>query len=79
MACCIIHNFIRKVARNDELFGLYEHEGSQADGDRGDQQVRSQTNLRDDERAAGEQIRASIAQQLWSNHQRRTTQLSQDD
>lgn len=79
MACCIIHNFIRKVDRDDELFQLYEQEGIEGNVDTGDQQVRGQANLQEDDRVAGERLRAGIAQQLWTNHQRRTTQEEEDD
>ncbi|XP_044321229.1 putative nuclease HARBI1 [Triticum aestivum] len=47
MACCIIHNFIRKVNHHDELFELYEHGEAQQHVDHGDQQVRGQA--REDE------------------------------
>lgn len=79
MACCIIHNFIRKVDRDDELFQLYEQEGIEGNVDTGDQQVRGQANLQEDDRVAGERLRAGIAQQLWTNHKRRTTQEEEDD
>ncbi|WVZ91704.1 hypothetical protein U9M48_037838 [Paspalum notatum var. saurae] len=38
MACCIIHNFIRKATQNDELFGVYENLGMQENDDQGEQQ-----------------------------------------
>ena len=79
MACCIIHNFIRKVDRNDELFELYEQEGTQGDVDTGDQEVRGQANLQEDDRVAGERVRASIARQLWSNLQQHATQEEEDE
>ena len=53
MACCIIHNFIRKVDRDDELFQLYEQEGTEGNVDTGDQQVRGQANVQEDDRVAG--------------------------
>ncbi|VAI69681.1 unnamed protein product [Triticum turgidum subsp. durum] len=77
MACCIIHNFIRKVNEPDELFELYEHGETQENVDHGDQQVRGQA--REDDRVAGERVRAGIAQQLWTNHQRRVNRQQQDD
>lgn len=77
MACCIIHNFIRKVNHHDELFELYEHGEAQQHVDHGDQQVRGQA--REDERVAGERVRAGIARQLWTNHQQRSTQQPEDD
>ncbi|XBI17596.1 hypothetical protein VPH35_059610 [Triticum aestivum] len=77
MACCIIHNFIRKVNHHDELFELYEHGEAQQHVDHGDQQIRGQA--REDERAAGERVRAGIARQLWSNHQQRSAQQPEDD
>ena len=79
MACCIIHNFIRKVDRNDELFELYEQEGTQRDVDTGDQQVRGQANLQEDDRVAGERVRAIIAGQLWSNLQQQATMEEEEE
>lgn len=77
MACCIIHNFIRKVNQPDQLFDLYEHGETPTNVDNGDQEVRGQT--REDDRVAGERIRGAIAQQLWTNHQQRTSQQEEDD
>jgi hypothetical protein len=77
MACCIIHNFIRKVNQPDELFELYEHGETEENVDHGDQQVRGQT--REDDRVAGERVRGGIAQQLWTNHQQRRAQQEEDD
>jgi hypothetical protein len=81
MSCCIIHNFIRKVNQPDELFELYEHGETPSIVDNGDQEVRGQANVREDDRVAGERIRGSIAQQLWNNHQQHCQHISehQDD
>jgi hypothetical protein len=79
MACCIIHNFIRKVNQPDELLELYEHGETPTTVDNGDQEVRGQANLREDDRVAGERIRGGIAQQLWTDHQQRTNQHQEDD
>ena len=59
MACCIIHNFIRKVNEPDELFELYEHGETEQNTDHGDQQVHGQA--REHDRVAGERVRAAIA------------------
>ncbi|XP_044428737.1 uncharacterized protein [Triticum aestivum] len=54
MACCIIHNFIRKVNHPDELFEVYEHGETEQNTDHGDQQVNGQA--REDDRVAGERL-----------------------
>lgn len=79
MVCCIIHNFIRKATRNDELFGLYEDTGMEENRELGDEPVRSRSNIREDERVAGEHVHGNIARQLWTNHQQRTAHPSHDD
>ncbi|KAM0830107.1 hypothetical protein ACQ4PT_066433 [Festuca glaucescens] len=79
MACCIIHNFIRKVNQPDELFELYEHGETPTTVDNGDQEVRGQANVREDDRVAGERIRGGIARQLWTDHQQCTNQHQEDD
>ncbi|VAH71312.1 unnamed protein product [Triticum turgidum subsp. durum] len=76
MACCIIHNFIRKVNHPDELFELYEHGKTEQNTDHGDQQVHGQA--RKDDRVAGERVRAAIAQELWTKHQQRSAQPEDD-
>ena len=76
MACCIIHNFIRKVNHPDELFELYEHGETEQNTDHGDQQVHGQE--REDDRVAGERARAAIARELWTKHQQRSAQPEDD-
>ncbi|OAY81027.1 hypothetical protein ACMD2_23063, partial [Ananas comosus] len=63
MACCVLHNFIRRQQENDRYF-VEQLELETPEGDVGDPEP---IPSRGDDSTRGESLRRSITDQLWNN------------
>jgi hypothetical protein len=68
IACCILHNFIRRSSRLDALFNSYDNEDIELDTQSNAMGGEAHAlDSNEDEQTAGDRIRNEIAQELWMN------------